>query len=70
MKFKAELEQILTSEVRKKKPEISHVSVSFDEQFAIYNEDARYTLRRLSAAAKHFLDTGDPESIKQHGLFM
>ena len=37
---------------------------------AIYNEDARYTLRRLSAAAKQFLDTGDPESIKQHGLFM
>jgi len=70
VKFKAELEQILTSEVRKQKPEISHVSVSFDEQFAIYNEDARYTLRRLSAAAKQFLDTGDAECIKQHGLFM
>ena len=44
VKFKVELEQMLTSEVRKQKPEISHVSVSFDGQFAIYNEDARYTL--------------------------
>ncbi len=70
MKFKAELEQIRTSEVRKQKPQITHVSVSFDGQFAIYNEGDRYTLRRLSAAAKQFLETGDPECIKQHGLFM
>lgn len=68
--YRAYLEEFLTSEIRKQQPLVSRVSVSFDGEFAIYNIADRYTLRKLSPAAKQFLQTGDPECIKQQSLLV
>jgi hypothetical protein len=54
VQYTANLEELLTLEVRKQEPLISHVSVSHDGEFAIYNLDDQYTLRKLSPPAKEF----------------
>jgi hypothetical protein len=66
MKYKADLERVLTSEMRKREPLASAVSVSFDGQFAIYHVRATYKLRKLSQLAREFLREGrDIETIEK-----
>jgi len=65
VKYKAELEEILTSELCKQQQGISRVGVSVDGQFAIYNVGDCYTLRRLSPAAKAFLDHRDADLLRE-----
>ena len=65
MRYKAELEELLTTELRKSNSQITHVAVSFDGQFAIYNVADRYALKKLSPAAKGFLQNGDRELLKE-----
>lgn len=55
---KAQLEKILTAEVRKREPLASDVTVSHDGLFAIYYVADRFALRKLSEAAREFLDKG------------
>jgi hypothetical protein len=62
VKYKAELEEILTLKVCKQQEGISSVSVSADGQFAIYNVANRYIVRRLSPAATEFLNHGRCEA--------
>jgi hypothetical protein len=69
MQYKAQLEQILTSELSKQLPRNSQVTVSFDGQFALYNNGDRFTLRKLSPAAKDFLNNGDFGRIRKTPLF-
>jgi hypothetical protein len=59
VQYKDRLEQLLTDALRKELPHISHVTVSSDGEFAIYNIADRYTVRKLSPAAKEFLRKGD-----------
>jgi hypothetical protein len=70
VKYKAELEEILTLEVCKQQQGISRVSVSADGQFAIYNVAACYTVRRLSPAATEFLNHGDVKRLGELRLFL
>lgn len=65
MQTKSYLEDMLTTELRKEQPQITRVTISNDCEFAIYHIDDRYTLRKLSPAAKQFLQTGNPECMKQ-----
>jgi hypothetical protein len=68
-RYQAELEQILTAELREKQGGISLVRLSADGQFAIYNVGDRYTLRRLSPAAREFLNHGDTARLREEALF-
>jgi len=58
MDFRADLERLLTSELRKRDPNTSGVTVSFDGQFAIFRTGDRYQLRKLSPKAREFLKIG------------
>jgi hypothetical protein len=49
---KTYLEEMLTAELRKEQPHIPPVSISSDGEFAIYNVQDRYTVRKLSPTAK------------------
>jgi len=56
---------MLTAEVRKREPLASDVTISFDGQFAIYRVADRYTLRKLSKAAREFLrKVGDIANVE------
>jgi hypothetical protein len=70
VEHKANLEEILTAELRKEQPHITRVSVSSDGEFAIYNVKDRYTVRKLSPAAKDFLRSGNSERLKEAPLFL
>ena len=70
MQYKVNLEEILTIELRKQQPHISQVSISSDGEFAIYNVNDRYTVKKLSPAAKEFLRSGDAERIKEATFFL
>ena len=58
LQYKAELERILTGELRKREQLIRDVSIVANGEFAVYNVADRYTVRRLSGAAKEFLRSG------------
>jgi hypothetical protein len=70
VQFKIDLEEILTTLLRKQQPHISEVSISSDGEFAIYNINDRYTVRKLSRAAKEFLRSGKCERIKESALLL
>jgi len=67
---KSYLEEMLTAELRREQPYITRVSVSSDGEFAICNVKDRYTVRKLSPAAKEFLRSGDSERLKGAPLFL
>jgi hypothetical protein len=70
MDFRAELEQFLTSELRKRDPKTSRVTISLDGQFAIYYvEGDRYQLRKLSPQAREFLKNGGDITAIEKVLF-
>jgi hypothetical protein len=52
-----ELEKLLTAEAQKREPR-TDVTISHDGLFAIYRVGDRYTLRKLSEAARKFLSKG------------
>ena len=62
LQYKAELERILTWELRKREQLIRDVSIVGNGEFALYNVADRYTVRRLSGAAKEFLRSGHMEA--------
>jgi hypothetical protein len=70
VQYKVDLEEILTTELRKQQPYISTVSISSDGEFAIYSVNDRYTVRKLSPAAKEFLRSGNSERIKETPLIV
>jgi hypothetical protein len=67
--YKAQLEEVLTSELRKREPQASAVSISFDGQFAIYRVKDMYKLRKLSKVAQRFLREGGDIATVQQSLF-
>lgn len=58
MKYKAELERILTATLRKREPLVSAVRISDDGLLAIVQVADRYMPRRLSPIGKRFLRNG------------
>lgn len=69
-RYQAQLEQMLTEELRRQEEGISGVSLSADGQFAIYNVGDCYTLQRLSPAAREFLKHGDVADLKKKPLIL
>ena len=70
VQYKADLEQLLTVELRKQQPEVSSVTISSDGEFAIYHVEDRYQVRKLSQSAKDFLSNGDIERLNKKSLFL
>lgn len=70
LRFKNQLEEILTDIIRKEQPKISPVTISSDGEFAIYNLADCYNVRKLSPKAKEFLRSGDFERLRNAQLFL
>jgi hypothetical protein len=65
MKYKADLERILTDSLREKEPLLSQVLISDKGEFAVVQVADKYTERKLKPLAKEFLRDGPSVTLGQ-----
>ena len=70
MKYKADLERILTTTLRKSEPSLSEVRISDDGVLAVIQVADKYMPRRLSALGKRFLRSGSEMVLAEGESFL